>query len=159
MAEKMVSQSGSIEESSEVAAELDDALNELGMLSSGQQELKMIRTRSEFIKDKWSVSGRRGYPLRYPLRREKEREISWCSGTSSTSSGSSGSGSRRSSSTSSSSSGSFCSSIGGGGSTRSYSRSSLISSYSIAETPTGNAPIGGPFGTTTTSSSSNSSLW
>lgn len=142
--------SSSTDEPEEVAGELDDALNELGMLSALSQDKN--RNRSDFIKDKWSAAGRRGYPLRYPLRREKEREITWCSGSSSSSS--TGSSSRRSSSTSSSG-GSFSSNSGSCYS-RSYSRSSLISSYSIAETPTGIAP--GPFGSTTTTSS-NSSLW
>lgn len=146
MAEKM----SSTDDSSEVAGELDDALNELGMLSAANQDKN--RNRSDFIKDKWTAGARRGYPLRYPLRREKEREISWGSGSSSSSS--TGSSSRRSSSTSSSG-GSFSSA--GSCYSRSYSRSSLISSYSIAETPTGINPPG-PFSTTTTSSS-NSSLW
>ena len=124
----------SSDDSSEVAGELDDALNELGMLAAVESK----NQNREFIKGKWSAAGRRGYPLRYPLRREKEREISWCSGSSS-----------------SSSTGILESAVKFyflirrillvGGIlllTRSYSRSSLISSYSIAETPTGNAPIG-----------------
>lgn len=114
---------------SEITSELDDALNELGMLSSssgaaiGADPLTGLSRKKDFLKDKW----RRG---RYPLRREKEREICWSSSSSSGSCcSSSGSSSRRSSS-SSAGSGSFSS-------MRScYTRSPLLSSYSIAETPT-----------------------
>lgn len=126
------------------AGELDEALNELGMLSTA--------ARPDFLREKLSRRQRR------PLRRENEREISWCS---SSSSSTSSSGSRRSSS-SSSSSGSFSSLSY----FRSHSRSSL-NSYSIPETPTG---TGGSFvpGSSTGSSSgyqstgsfsSSSSLW
>lgn len=115
--------------------DLDEALNELGVLTEPSKRLS-----------KWH--------RRHPLRREKERELSWCSSSSSSASSCS---SRRSSS--SSSSGSF-SSLGeavnihvkistelchatGYSSSSFHSRSSLTS-YSIAETPTGQAP--GVFG-------------
>lgn len=117
------------EEALEVSSELDDALNELGMLSSSSGAAMTsndILSRKDLLKEKL----RRG--MRYPLRREKEREVSWSSSSSSGSvSSSSGYSSRRSSN----------SSVGSFSSLRSsHVRSPLMTQCSIAETPTGVGP-------------------
>ncbi|KAI1289652.1 hypothetical protein HDE_08328 [Halotydeus destructor] len=115
----------------DTSTDLDEALNELGVLSAVPETTRL---------KKWS--------RRYPLRREKEREVSWCSASSSSSSSSFGSSSRRSSSSSSCSSSQACCQ-------RSYSRSSFQSG-SIAETP-GKCPSSG-YQSTGSFSSSTSSL-
>ena len=135
-------QTEEVDESLEVSSELDDALNELGMLSSssGAATSNDLLTRKDLLKDKL----RR---VRYPLRREKEREISWSSSSSSGSCSSSGYSSRRSSN----------SSVGSFSSLRScHTRSPLMTQCSIAETPTGLGPGMSCF-TTMSSSTSNTS--
>lgn len=141
---QLISQMSSEMESLELSSELDDALNELGMLSTssgtGVEGVGGIISKKE-LKDKLRRVSR------YPLRREKEREISWSSASSSGSccGSSSGYSSRRSSSSSVASCSSFTRPGSGLGlalnNNNPHHRSPLIASYSIAiDTPTGTVP-------------------